>query len=167
MNKIVGSGSINKRYGSRSGSARKCHGSPTLVRILYFVLWPWISYIYLCTCCLYCAWRNAFDAGNIHYKGRWREWALKWQRAKWVPFGPKKVKIWGPTLPMARVMDVDRIKIIKSKRHIKKTGTLVLLCTWVSVFCDLCSVFCSVCCKFYVRVNEFHGPPGHPGGAST
>ncbi len=30
-----------------------------------------------CTGCLYGAGRNDFDAGNIHYKGHWKGWALK------------------------------------------------------------------------------------------
>jgi hypothetical protein len=30
-----------------------------------------------CTCCLYSAGRNDFDAGNIHYKGQWKGCALK------------------------------------------------------------------------------------------
>ncbi len=41
-----------------------------------------------------------FDAGNIHYEGHWKGralksrlfWALKWQRAKRVPYGPTKVR---------------------------------------------------------------------------
>jgi hypothetical protein len=56
-------------------------------------------------------------------------WALKWQRAKHVLFWPKKVEIFrahpfhrGPSDRFAC------IKIIKSKRYIKKTGTLVILC---------------------------------------
>jgi hypothetical protein len=40
---------------------------------------------------------NDFDAGTIHYVCHWKGWALKsrlfwalkWQRAKRVPFGPK------------------------------------------------------------------------------
>ena len=43
---------------------------------------------------------NDFEAGNIHYEGHLKGWALnsrlfcglKWQRAKRVPFGPKKVE---------------------------------------------------------------------------
>ncbi len=42
--------------------------------------------------CLYCAGSNDFDAAEIHYKGHWKGWALKWQGAKRVPFGPKKVE---------------------------------------------------------------------------
>jgi hypothetical protein len=49
---------------------------------------------------LYGAERNDFDAGNIHHDGHWKGralksrlfWALKWQRAKRVTFGPKKVE---------------------------------------------------------------------------
>jgi hypothetical protein len=48
---------------------------------------------------------NGFDAGNIHYEGHYKGWALKsslfwalkWQRAQQVLFGPKKVEISGPT----------------------------------------------------------------------
>jgi hypothetical protein len=48
------------------------------------------------TCCLYGA---ALDGGEIHNVGRLKGWALKlrlfwalkWQRAQQVPFGPKKV----------------------------------------------------------------------------
>ncbi len=29
------------------------------------------------TCSLYGVGRNDFDAGNIHYKGHWKGWALK------------------------------------------------------------------------------------------
>ncbi len=32
---------------------------------------------YKCTCCLYGAGRNNFDAGNIHFEGHWKGWALK------------------------------------------------------------------------------------------
>jgi hypothetical protein len=28
---------------------------------------------------LYGAGRNEFDAGDIHYEGHWKGWALKWQ----------------------------------------------------------------------------------------
>ncbi len=43
--------------------------------------------------------RNDFDVGYIHFEGHWEGWALKietfcalkWPRAKRVPFGPKKV----------------------------------------------------------------------------
>ncbi len=46
---------------------------------------------------------NDFEAGNIHYEGiewgwPWKPilfWALKWHRAKRVPFGPKKVLLFG------------------------------------------------------------------------
>jgi hypothetical protein len=55
--------------------------------------------------------------------------------------GPKKVLIFrAPLLPMALVIDVAHIKAIKPKSHIRK-GTLVILCTGVSVFCILYSVF--------------------------
>ncbi len=51
-------------------------------------------------CCLYGAGRHDFYAGNIHFKGHWKRWALKietfwalkWQQAKRVSFGPKKVE---------------------------------------------------------------------------
>jgi hypothetical protein len=41
---------------------------------------------------------NDSDAGNIHYEGHWKGWALKsrlfwalkWQQAKRVQYGPKK-----------------------------------------------------------------------------
>jgi hypothetical protein len=54
--------------------------------------------LFMYTCCLHGAGRNDFDAGNIHYKGHGKGWALKsrlfWalkrQRAKRLPFGPKK-----------------------------------------------------------------------------
>jgi hypothetical protein len=36
-----------------------------------------INYNYLITCCLYGAGRNNFDAGNIHYEGHLKGWALK------------------------------------------------------------------------------------------
>ncbi len=32
---------------------------------------------YKCTCCLYGAGRNDFDACNIHYEDHWKGWALK------------------------------------------------------------------------------------------
>jgi hypothetical protein len=52
----------------------------------------------------YGAVRNDFEAGNIHYKGHYKGWdlksrlfwALKWQRAPQVSFGPKNDH---PTLP--------------------------------------------------------------------
>ncbi len=45
------------------------------------------------------------DGGVVHNEGRLKGWALKlrlfwalkWQRAQGVPFGPKKVEISGPT----------------------------------------------------------------------
>ncbi len=65
-----------------------------------------------------------FYVGTIHYKGYWKGWvmksrlfwALKWQRANKCHLGLKKLRFQGPPLPMTR------IKIIKSKRHIKKQG---------------------------------------------
>ncbi len=46
--------------------------------------------------------QNDFDVGYIHFEGHWKGWALKietfwalkWPRAKRVPFGPKKVEIF-------------------------------------------------------------------------
>jgi len=35
-------------------------------------------------------------------------------------FGPKTGETFNPTLPMAQVMSLPRIKIITAKRHIKK-----------------------------------------------
>ncbi len=32
---------------------------------------------FYCTCCLYSAGRNDFDAGSINYEGHWKGWALK------------------------------------------------------------------------------------------
>jgi hypothetical protein len=63
----------------------------------------------------------------IHYEGRCKGWALtsrlfwalKWHQAQQEPFGPKKVKIHGPRLTMARVIDIARLKIMKSKSHKK------------------------------------------------
>jgi hypothetical protein len=75
------------------------------------------------------------------YDGHWKGWALKietfwalkWQRAKRVSFGPKKVEISGPTPFSGPSNGFSRIKLIKSKRHIKnRYRTLVSLCTWVS-----------------------------------
>ena len=71
--------------------------------------------------------------GEIHYKGHWKGWAMKVEtflgpettRAKRVLFGPKKVGTFmaqhfhGLTLPMAQVMPLPRIKIIRGKRHKK------------------------------------------------
>ncbi len=62
----------------------------------------WEDDNYWCTSCLYGTRRNDFDAGKsisraIGRGGHWKSrlfWDLKWQRAKWVPFGPKKVKKW-------------------------------------------------------------------------
>jgi hypothetical protein len=73
---------------------------------------------YQCTCCLYGAGHIDLDASNIHFDGHWKDWALKSQRAKRVPFGPKKVEISGPTLSNDLSNGFARIKIIKSKRHI-------------------------------------------------
>jgi hypothetical protein len=87
----------------------------------------------LCSLCVNNMYINSYDAINIHYEGHWKgwvlklrlAWALKWQRVvKRVPFGPKKVKISGPTPSIGLSNGFARIKIIKSKRHIK-TGTLV------------------------------------------
>jgi len=65
-------------------------------------------------------------------------WALKWQLAKRVPFGSKKVKIF-------------RAPPTSSNLSSKKTGTLVFLCTRVLlVICILYSVYCiSVFCILY------------------
>jgi hypothetical protein len=54
--------------------------------------------------CLYGVGRMDLD-GGIHNEGRLKGWALKsrlfwalkWERAEGVPFGPKKVEISGPT----------------------------------------------------------------------
>jgi hypothetical protein len=70
---------------------------------------------------------NNFDAGSIHYEGNWKKWALKsrlfwilkWQQAKRVPFGPKKVEISGATPFNGLSIGFALIKIIKSKHHIK------------------------------------------------
>jgi hypothetical protein len=68
------------------------------------------------TCCLYGAGRNDFDAGNIHYKGHWKEWALKFGTFLGPEMATSKARaIWaqksrnfqGPHLPMARVMDLQ------------------------------------------------------------
>ncbi len=64
---------------------------------------------------IYGAGSNDFDAGNIHYEGHWKGWALKWQLAK-----PKKGEISGPTPSNGLSNGFARIKIIKSKRHIKR-----------------------------------------------
>jgi len=45
----------------------------------------------------------------------------------WPETAQKSLDFHGPTLPMAQVMSLPRIKIISSKRHIKK-GSLVILC---------------------------------------
>ncbi len=58
-----------------------------------------ISFLY--TYNLYGPVRNAFDAGSIHYEG------------KWEGVGPWKLRLSGPNpLPLSQVMDAPRIKSI-------------------------------------------------------
>jgi hypothetical protein len=66
------------------------------------IIITWVLIIINVTCCLYDEGRNVFDAGTIHYEGQWKGgwalksrlfWALKWQRAKRLPFGPKKIAL--------------------------------------------------------------------------
>jgi hypothetical protein len=72
----------------------------------------------------------------IHFEGFWKGWSLKIKTVL-VP-------------EMATSDGFARIKIIKSKRHIKKTCTLVF-CILYSVFC-ICILY-SVFCEFYVQVK--------------
>jgi hypothetical protein len=61
------------------------------------------------------------DGGVIHNEGRLKGWALKsrlfkalkWERAKRVLFGPKKVEISGPTLQKSREMDFPPSKSVR------------------------------------------------------
>jgi hypothetical protein len=80
-----------------------------------------------------------------HYKEHWKGWALKidtilgpeMAHTKRVPFGLKKVKIvWPSPPPPSNVPsnDVAPLKII-TYRAIKTTGTLVVLCTRVLLWC--------------------------------
>ncbi len=68
---------------------------------------------------LYGGGHNDFDAGNTHYKGHWKGWALKIKT-----FGPKKIEICTHQ--------------IQSKRNIKKmkTGNFLYMS-----FCILYSEF--------------------------
>jgi hypothetical protein len=73
----------------------------------------------------FCLWRGTlwFYAGNIHYKGHWKGWALKsrlfwalkWQRVKRVPIGSIKVLNMGTSLVLK----------MKSLRNYK-----TILCSW-------------------------------------
>jgi hypothetical protein len=68
-----------------------------------FILWSYMEFgtNYLCTYDLCGPVHNAFDAGSIHYEG------------KWEGVGRKKLEISGANpLPLARVMDTARIKHI-------------------------------------------------------
>jgi hypothetical protein len=87
---------------------------------------------YQCTCCLYGAGHIDFDASNIYFDGHWKDWALKSQRAKRVPFGPKKVEISGPTPSNDLSNGFAASKSLSPRAIYKKTVTLVILCTWVS-----------------------------------
>ncbi len=63
----------------------------------------------------------------------------------------------GPPLPMAQVMNLPPIKIIKSKRHIKNRyicGNFMYMKFAAALFCILYSVFCSACCEFYVIFRD-------------
>jgi hypothetical protein len=63
----------------------------------------------------YGAVRNDLEAGNIHYEGHF---GPKWHSLRSLPFqGPKKSRFQGPPLIMAQVMDIARLKIIKSNLH--------------------------------------------------
>jgi hypothetical protein len=63
----------------------------------------------------YGAVRNDLEAGNINYEGHF---GPKWHSLRSLPFqGPKKSRFQGPPLIMAQVMDIARLKIIKSKHH--------------------------------------------------
>ncbi len=65
----------------------------------------------------------------------------------------------GPTLSNGQSNGFAPIKIIKSKRHIKKADTLVILCTWVCCRCILYSVFFSLYSVLYVvSFMWFSGP---------
>jgi hypothetical protein len=94
------------------------------------------------------------NAWNSNFEGHWKRlalkietfWALKWQRAKRVPFGPKNSSFSGPA-PSNGPSNGSSLKIIKSKWHIKKTGKLVIL-LYVHNF--LHSVFCIPYSVFFV-----------------
>ena len=80
-------------------------------------------------------------------------WYLAWQESRefWkllmnlLIIWPRPLWFWcrtqnslnfhGPTLPMAQVMFLPRIKIIRGMRHIKKTGSLVISCKWEQSGC--------------------------------
>ncbi len=90
-------------------------------------------------------------------------WALKietfldpkWQQAKRVPFWASKSRDFqDPPLPTGRVTDLPATKSL-SPSAIQKTGTLVILCTGVSVFCILNSVFCILCSVFCILYSVF------------
>jgi hypothetical protein len=66
-----------------------------------------------------------------------------------------EIPFWGPTPSNGPSNGFALIKIIKSKRHIK-TGTLVILCTWVLL--QVYSVFCILYCMLWV-LCDFQGPP--------
>jgi hypothetical protein len=96
---------------------------------------------------LYGAGRTDFDAGNIHgqvpLEGVGPEnrlfWALKWQQAKRVSFGPIKSRFSGPTPSNGPNNRFAHIKIIKSKRYVIKRyiGNFMYI-----GFCPLYSIFC-------------------------
>ncbi len=76
-----------------------------------------------CTCCLYGMVRNGFEAGKIHYEGHWKGWALEIE-----------------TFLLPEM--TTSLKTIRYKFHIKKTGSLIILCTWVCL--QLCCVLLCV-----------------------
>ncbi len=55
-------------------------------------------------------------------------WALKWQRANWVPLGPKKSRFSGPTPYCGPSNGFSPIKIIKTKRPIKNRSISNFIC---------------------------------------
>ncbi len=99
------------------------------------------------------------------FRGHWKGWTLKIETflrpemamsKPRVPFGLQKNPLLGPLerggpqietflvppLPMAWVIDLPPSKSL-SPSAIFKTGTLVILCTWVCCSCILCSMLCT------------------------
>ncbi len=99
------------------------------IQIWFLKMFPSVSNVdidlsFLCTYDLYGPVHNAFDAGSIHYEGKWEvvgPWKSRlfgpcemawWQKASAI-WDPTKLRCLGPNpLPLAQVMDPAFIKSI-------------------------------------------------------
>ncbi len=113
-------------YSLRSESLRnKC------VRLQLCIFWGTILTIIVPVICMGLdVWIWMVGGGGIHKEGRLKGWALKsrlfwvlkWQRAQWAPFGPKKVEVSASTPSKAPINGFPAIqsRTSRGQPHIKK-----------------------------------------------